>query len=172
MPSVIRGNDNFDSSAVGAMIKLSSGSAGGVQTFEVTLTGSYRRYQLHLDGLTNITNSNNTHYLRYVTGSTLITSGYRAAGASGQAYIRLGITDTNAAGSGICGTLDIINPHDTSFYTDTVVNALQMDNGTIQHVAAYHNNGSDAAYYDITAVQVTCGVGTWNKGNWTLYGVV
>ena len=172
MASVIRGSDNFDTDTSVALERLSSGTANGSSIIDISLTGTYKAYQLHLFGFYNTSNSNNTHFMTMFSGATHYTSAgqYRHRGGT-HARIDLAITDTNSNGDGMSGLCTIINPHNTAHWTGCLWSGYKLDNGSLQDVMNENRSGVLTQKNNVDKVRLGLTAGTWNDGDWVLYGV-
>ena len=171
MASVIRGNDNFDSSTSIVYDKLSSGSFAGAGSVEITLSGSYNVYEILLRGVRHAS-TNVLYYARFKSGSTTYTSGYKTNDNLNQTLCYLGTSDGNAENVGICGTYTIFEPHNSSHYTHTTFMGGQADNDRWQQTSNRDYGGMLENTADMTAILIDANnSANFTHGNWTLYGV-
>lgn len=171
MSSVIRGNDNFDSSTSIVYDKLSSGSFVGAGSVEITLSGSYSVYELSIRSLRNSA-TNVLYYHRFKAGSTTYTSHYKSNGSNNQAYGFLGYSDGNADNLGVSGTLTIMQPHSTSHYVHSYFEGVNADNDRYYSASNYNYGCILEQTADMTAVLIDASnTSNFTHGNWTLYGV-
>ena len=113
-----------------------------------------------------------THYMTMFSGSTHYNSSgqYRHRGGT-HARIDLSITDTNANGDGMSGVCTIINPHNTAHWTGCLWSGYKLDNGSLQDAMDEGRSGVLTQKNNIDKVRLGLAYGTWNDGDWVLYGV-